>query len=82
MEKRIKRYSGCHDEIELVYDKAKKNENIAAILSDRCPGTALIPFAALPGCEEYKKSFCGQTNGPLICRINGPGHVLTFYLLG
>lgn len=32
MDRKIKWYSGCHDEIELVYDKAEENANIAAIL--------------------------------------------------
>ena len=34
MERKIRWCSGCYDEIELVYDKAKDNENIAAILSE------------------------------------------------
>ena len=32
MERKINWYSGCHDEIELVYDKANENESIAATL--------------------------------------------------
>lgn len=34
MERKINWYSCYHDEIELVYDKAENNENIAALLSD------------------------------------------------
>lgn len=34
MERKINWYSGCHDEIELVYDKANENENIAATLME------------------------------------------------
>ena len=34
MERKINWYSGCHDEIELVYDKASENENIAATLME------------------------------------------------
>lgn len=34
MERKINWYSGCHDEIELVYDKANENENIASILME------------------------------------------------
>ena len=34
MERKINWYSGCHDEIELVYDKANENENIAAALME------------------------------------------------
>ena len=34
MERKINWYSGCHDEIELVYDKANENENIAAGLME------------------------------------------------
>ena len=34
MERKINWYSGCHDEIELVYDKANENENIAASLME------------------------------------------------
>lgn len=34
MERKINWYSGCHDEIELVYDKADENENIAAALME------------------------------------------------
>lgn len=34
MERKIKWYWGCHDEIELVYDKADNNDNIASILSE------------------------------------------------
>ena len=34
MERKINWYSGCHDEIELVYDKADENENIAATLME------------------------------------------------
>lgn len=34
MERQINWNSGCYDEIELVYDKANENENIAAILSE------------------------------------------------
>lgn len=34
MDRKIKWYSGCHDEIELVYDKAEENASIAAILTE------------------------------------------------
>ena len=34
MERKINWYSGCHDEIELVYDKANENESIAATLME------------------------------------------------
>ena len=34
MERKINWYSGCYDEIELVYDKANENENIAATLME------------------------------------------------
>lgn len=34
MERKINWYSGCHDEIELVYDKAKEDETIGASLMD------------------------------------------------
>lgn len=34
MERKINWYSGCHDEIELVYDKANEDENIAAALME------------------------------------------------
>lgn len=34
MERKINWYSGCHDEIELVYDRANENENIAATLME------------------------------------------------
>ena len=34
MERKINWYSCCHDEIELVYDKAESDENISAILSE------------------------------------------------
>lgn len=34
MERKINWYSGCHDEIELVYDKAAENEHIAATLME------------------------------------------------
>ncbi len=34
MERKINWYSGCHDEIELVYNKANNDDNIAAILSE------------------------------------------------
>lgn len=34
MERKINWYSDCHDEIELVYDKANENENIAAGLME------------------------------------------------
>ena len=34
MERKINWHSGCHDEIELVYDKAKEDENIAATLME------------------------------------------------
>lgn len=34
MERKINWYSGCHDEIELVYSKAEGNENIAAALME------------------------------------------------
>lgn len=34
MERKINWYSCCHDEIELVYDKANENENIAATLME------------------------------------------------
>lgn len=34
MERKINWYSGCHDEIELVYDKADENEDIAATLME------------------------------------------------
>ena len=34
MERKINWYSGCHDEIELVYDKANENESVAATLME------------------------------------------------
>lgn len=34
MERKINWYSGCHDEIELVYDKANEDESIAAALME------------------------------------------------
>lgn len=34
MERKINWYSCCHDEIELVYDKANEDENIAAALME------------------------------------------------
>lgn len=34
MDRKIKWHSGCHDEIELVYDKAEDNAGIATILTD------------------------------------------------
>lgn len=34
MERKINWYSGCYDEIELVYDKANENEAIAATLME------------------------------------------------
>lgn len=34
MDRKINWNSGCYDEIELVYEKAKKNENILSILSE------------------------------------------------
>ena len=34
MERKINWYSGCHDEIELVYDKANENDSVAATLME------------------------------------------------
>lgn len=34
MDRKIKWHSGCHDEIELVYEKAENNANIAAMLTE------------------------------------------------
>lgn len=34
MERKINWYSYCHDEIELVYDKANEDENIAVALME------------------------------------------------
>jgi len=34
MDRKISWITGCHDEIELVYEKAEQNESIGALLSE------------------------------------------------
>ena len=61
MERKINWYSGCHEEIELVYDKANENENIAATLME-------LETMALQEAEES----CGMLKmggNPITCEM-------------
>ena len=56
MERIINWYSGCRDEIELVYDKADQNALIAAILME-------LETMALREAEESCGMYISVTNG-------------------
>lgn len=79
MERKINWYSCYHDEIELVYDKAENNENIAVLLSDL---ETMALTEAEKSCGMLKMGDTPITREMYLCMNEQEKEAVMYYLSG